>query len=189
MTNALSVIPAELLARWREHAKKRNLSKLCDIIDFRDFLLENDHNGTPIGLIYKEAAAAMGYSDNTLQRNVRIIRSYPSEQLLKWIHAGLSFDHLEMANFYQDEKKPAAWLLDKAIDPGNADGSIMTVDELILFANSEKKYTEIFIRAKNMWTRLVDLIGNSPKPLWEPDKVLRYNEWREAGKEFFSECS
>ena len=177
------IIPAELLARWREHTKKRNLNKLCDLIDFRDFLLENDHNGTPIGLIYKEAAAAMGYSDNTLQRNVRIIRSYPSEQLLKWIHAGLSFDHLEMANFYQDATKPAAWLLDKAVDPGNAEGKVMTVDELILFANSEKRYTPVLIRLKNLWHR----IGDFPiaKLGWEADKTARFDAWRIQGKEFF----
>ena len=178
-----TIIPAELLARWSSHTKKRNLSKMCDLIDLRDFLQENGHNGTPIGLIYKEAATAMSYSKNTLERNIRIIRSYPSEKLYEWIKAGLSFDHIEASNFYQDETKPAAWLLDKAIDLGNAEGNVMTVDELIIFANSEKRYTPVFIRAKNMWIRLVELMGKSP--IWEPEKLSRFEIWRNAGKEFF----
>lgn len=180
----MTIIPIETLTRWTKESSARAVSKLANLLELREILIENTVKGksrNSVSQIYSEAAKALGYSKNTLERNIRIIREYEDEKLVYWIVSGLSFDHIEAANFYQTSDKPAVWLLDRAIDPGNETGNIMTVDELTIFANGEKATPGVVNRFLNLLSR----IGDFPAKFgWDADKSTRFHELVKQIKEF-----
>lgn len=144
----MSLIPESRKREWRRSAHKRDSLDLNNLLDFRDLLEENAVNGLPrhpIGELYAEAAEAMGYAKNTLERKIREIREYPADKLQGWLNDGLSFDHIEKANDYQNY--PPAELLDKAVELGAKEGDKpMTVEEMITLANGGKSPKETSAR-------------------------------------------
>lgn len=132
----MSLIPDELIKSFRSNAHRRDCYELNSLIAFRDYLAENMANGKPrlpVGELYAEAAEAMGYSQNTLERKIRTIRNYDAEVLQNWINSGLSMDHIENANSFQNF--PPSALLDLAVG-ANGDKPA-TVEEMCALAGGK----------------------------------------------------
>ena len=162
----MSLIPEALLKSFRSNAHKMNCYELNSLIAFRDYLTENMANGKPrfpIGELYAEAAEAMGYAVNTLERKIRTIREYDARVLQGWIDAGLSMDHIENANQFQ--KFPPASLLDLAVDAG--EGKPATVEQMIALANGGKPLPPAAARVNRAW----DFIRKVPYWLKLPEAV------------------
>lgn len=178
----MTLIPLTTLDRWRTRARRGALLKLKTLLEFRE-LVDEYRAEAVLMQAYREAAEAMLISPETLRDDMHKIREYPEMKLVYWIANGVSFDHLEKANALAEiaQKTPAA-LLDEAIDLGNASGETMTVRELVGHALGEvaqpmKPFT---YRRAVIWNQL----GKFPTDGWDDGKVSRFNEWREAGKEF-----
>lgn len=163
----MGLIPDKTKQAWRKNAKARGVSELHDLLEFREILLENNVNGKPrhpIGQLYAEAAESMLLAQNTLERKMRTIRAYTAEQLNGWISGGLSFDHIENANDFQEY--PPAELLNAAIELGAQNGNKpMTVEEMITLASGgiPPKQTSVkvakafeYLRKVPYWLGLTD---------------------------------
>lgn len=163
----MGIIPEQTKRAWHRNAKARNTDELSDLLEFRDILIENTVSGKPrhpIGQLYAEAAESMLLAQNTLERKMRTIREYTAKQLNGWIGGGLSFDHIENANDFQEY--PPAVLLHAAIELGARNGNKpMTVAEMITFANggeppkqTDAKVTKAFdyLRKIPYWLGLTD---------------------------------
>lgn len=184
----MMLIPSEFRKRLRNRARKATALKLENYIELRDFIAENEDKILEVGWMefYKQAGNCMDLSAETVRKNLAIIRNYPDESLRDWIEKGLSFDHIENANWLQNVKEckyDGVTLLNKAIDLGNKDGGRMTVEEMITFALGEKVKPSVRGIVSSLYDRLV----NFPNRLnWDTEKSTRFKTWLDAGKEFFS---
>lgn len=181
----MTLIPTGTLQVWRTRARRSSLSKLRSLLEFRDMAPEYKAEGV-LMQAYREAAEAMTCSPETLRFDMNLIREYPAEQLVYWLSNGLSFDHLAAANrLAEAARKTPARLLNEAIDPGNATGAPMTVDELEVFATGELPHSE---RARTY--RIVLMFDKLQKAIyqasWDVAKQSRFTDWWSAGEEFRS---
>lgn len=185
--NFVALLPTEFQERLRTRARKATALKLENYLELRDFIAENEDRILDIGWMefYKEAGDCMDLSAETVRKNLTIIRNYPDDKLREWIKSGLSFDHIENANWLQNVKEcqyAGLVLLDKAVDLGNGEGKRMTVEEMTTFALGEQTKTGIKAAVSSLFQRLV----NFPNRLkWDTDKSYRFQTWLDAGKEFF----
>lgn len=177
-----NLIPAATLTRWQTRARRGALSTLKSLLEFRE-LVPDFRAEAVLMQAYQDAAKAMMIATDTLRDLMGKIREYPEGQLIFWINNGVSFDHMEKANQLAEiaHKTPAA-LLNEAVNPGNATGETMTVRELTAYALGEvaQPMKAITYRRVTLWNSL----GKFPTTGWDDDKVSRFAEWREAGREF-----
>lgn len=156
----MTFIPASVLDKWRTTSRKTALVKLANLLEFRDILTENKtRNGdrVPLMELYREAAEAMLISDETLRHDMAAIREYPDVDLLRWIDNGVSFDHFRKANDLAEiAKKTPAQLLNECIDPGNATGQTMTVNELCAHALGEKQMPPAHVQGIGLLSKLAN---------------------------------
>jgi len=178
-------IPAETKTVWRQRARRGALSKLKSLLEFREMIA--DYKAEHVLMeAYKEAAEAMLIAPETLRDDMGKIREYSRENLVRWLSSGLSFDHLETANrLAEAAKKTPAQLLNEAIDPGNATGETMTVDELAVYAIGELPHNSR--RAVIQMTIMFDRLRKFPTRFkWDEIKTGRFTDWLDLGKEFLS---
>lgn len=181
----MTIIPSGMLMRWSTRARRGSLSKLHTLLEFRDLCKSEGYKDENCLMqAYKEAAEAMMIAPETLRDDMGKIRNYPARRLMYWLSNGLSFDHLETANRLAEvAKKTPEKLLNEALDPGNATGQPMTVNELTLFAIGEVPQS-----SRPHVYRLVVLFDKLRKfPTqykWDELKAMRFTEWLELGKEF-----
>ena len=137
-------LPPELFQQLQSRARAGKKYWLDNILDIRDDITEREDEIKRDGgmmAYYDKCADAMDCAPATVRDDLGIIRNYPDEKLRYWFHRGLGKDHIEAANWLQDEpqcKYDALTLLDKAIEFGGATGKRMTVNELTEFALGEK---------------------------------------------------
>jgi hypothetical protein len=183
----MTLLPAEFRNRLQSRARKATALKLENYIELRDFIAENKDKISAVGWMefYKEAGDSMDLSAETVRKNLTIIRNYPDEKLREWVKFGLSFDHIENANWLQNVKEcqyTAEALLDAAAYMGNGEGRRMTVEEMTTFALGEKVKPSV----KGMVSSLFDRLVNFPNRLnWDTEKSTRFSNWLLEGKEFF----
>lgn len=129
-----------------------------------------------------EFAQAAGCSPKTLRRKLAAINGFKPEIIADYVNAGISWEHMQTAHeLAEDAHKTPKRLLDEAINPGNAHGEVMTVDELTAHALGEFEQRPETFAAFGWLSRLAEL----PRRLgWDADKANRYGAWIEAGKEF-----
>ena len=147
----MTLLPASFLRDCRTAAHKRDVIDLNLLLAFRDILEENKgRDGKPkhpIGQLYAEFAENYMRSQNTLERKMRAIREYPADKLQGWLNAGISFDHFENANDFQNF--PPAALLDLAMDAG--EGKPATVEQMISLANGGKPPSPAESKINRAW--------------------------------------
>lgn len=183
------LLPAELGRRLRTRARQSTMLKLENFMELRDFIAENEDRIIDKGWMefYSEAGNWMDYSAETVRKYLSTIRSFPDESLKHWIKSGLSFDHIETANWLQNDQAchfDADSILDAAVSLGNGKGERMTVDEMIAFALGEKVQVDSDRRAKNT---LLDKLSQLPHVLkWGAEKVAEYKIWLNDGRRFFA---
>lgn len=177
----------ELIGRERfdliqKRAKVGALGELESLLEFRELMDEWKAEGV-LMQAYKEWADGMMIARDTLRRRIATIRNYSADDLCRWIEGGVGFEHMETANMLADvAKKTPKQLINEALDLGDENGKVMTVDQLTAHALGEQKRDPAFFRVNALLSRL----GNFPMLLkWGQDKTDKYNKWLEAGKEFF----
>lgn len=168
-----NLIPSDFGTRLQTRARKSTLLKLENFIELRDFYVENEERIKSEGMdkFYAEAADWMDYSPNTVDKNLDIIRNYTEEKLVYWVTNGLSFDHIETANWLQNESPfYGEQLLDAAIQLGSANGKRMTTAEMTAFAlgtSIPKPKTFSIVNTLSKWLSEIP----SKFPDWSPSKV------------------
>lgn len=177
------LIGRERFDRIQTRAKAGSLGELESLLEFRELMDEWKAEGV-LMQAYKEWADGMMIARDTLRRRVATIRNYSADDLIRWIAGGVGFEHMETANMLADvAKKTPKQLINEALDLGDENGKVMTVDQLTAHALGEQKRDPVFFRVNNLLSRL----GNFPMLLkWGQDKTDKYNKWLEAGKEFFT---
>jgi hypothetical protein len=181
----MTLISTDTLAVWRTRARRSSLAKLRSLLEFRELVPEFKAEGV-LMQAYGEAAENMLMASETLRDYMGRIREYPAEKLTHWLSGGLSFDHLATANrLAEAAHKTPEQLLDEALDPGNANGGPMTVDELATFATGELPHSD---RARTY--RIVLMFDKLQKAIyqvsWDASKQTRFTDWWSAGEEFRS---
>lgn len=170
------LIPAELGQRLRTRARKSTELKMENFIELRDFFAENKARIEETGLMtfYEEAGDWLNYGGDAVRKYLGIIRDYPESKLREWVKGDLSFYHIDMANFIQNDSQfDAAQILDAAITLGNGNGRRMTVNEMIAFAVGEK------VKRSPQFHVIRTLTG------WIDKLPLKMN-WDDAKKKSFS---
>lgn len=146
------IVPTGLLDKWRKQASQRATVKIEMLIELRDLITEMNGDNT-IAQVYIEAAEAMRYSASHLRHLIADLREYKDADLRRWISTGVSFDAIRTINalesFQMLNTTPAA-LFEEAEKLGNADGGIMTTDELVAHATSHNPYASQEYRM-NRW--------------------------------------
>lgn len=132
---------------------------------------------------YAEACIPMGCSADTLRRDIGVIREYSKKDLVRFIRAGVSFDHFDTANGLAElAHKAPLQLLNEAVDPGNAVGDTMSVRELTAYALGERQIPPQVYRFNLVFERLC----NFPTQLgWSQEKTERWEACIAQLKEFF----
>lgn len=182
----MTLIPVADLMRWSHNARKSDLLKLENLVEFREFLSEIRGDGT-IMMAYRDASEAMSMAPETLRDYMGKIREYPVEKLQLWLVKGVSWDHFEKANSVAEiAHVTPAQLLDEAVDPGNAEGKTMTVREMLSHALGGREKPGG--AGRYHWLPVYERLGKFPSRLgWEPDKTCRFQKWLADGSEFFTE--
>jgi LmbE family N-acetylglucosaminyl deacetylase len=153
----LNLLPEELRSQFRKNARTRNISKLKDYIDLREFILENERRlreDNAMMRVYSEAGADMMVSVETVRKNLRIIREYEPKLLYAWAKQGISFDHIETANALMSADRPAKEILDDAIDKGDEQGRVMTVDQMVQYVTGGDEKMEFWQMAEAFLSKL-----------------------------------
>ena len=111
------------------------------------------------------------------------VRNYAADDLYRWFEEGAGHEHLETANTLAElAKKTPKQLMNEAVDLGDQHGKVMTVDQLTSHALGERKAEPALFRVNTILSRL----GRFPLLLkWGDEKTNKYNQWLEAGREFF----
>ena len=179
-------IPAALIAKWRRNATGRALSKLENLLEYRDVLDENNKK-VPVETLEREAAAAMLVSVSHLRHAVGTIREYSEAQLRAWILKGVSFDHIARANSLSVNVPGApdpAGILDLAIVVGGENGKTMTVEEMTLLIVGGQKMRP----AMYLMNVILEKVANFAKKLdWPDEKRTAFEQaWIEFKKAWFS---
>lgn len=170
-----TLIPADFGAKLQQLARKATKAKLALLIEIRDFAEENYDKIEATGWqnFYKEVAGWTNYSWHSIDKGLDTIRSYPAERLNYWTDNGLSFDHIESANWAQNQcTMYGDQILNAAIELGNGQGKVMTVDEMIAFAlGGEARKPEAYplINTLSKWLNKI----TEKFPHWEASKVSR----------------
>lgn len=173
-----ALIPAEFGNKLQQLARKATKAKLQLLIEIRDFAEENYDKIEATGWqnYYKEVAAWTNYSWHTIDKGLDTIRNYETAKLTYWTDNGLSFDHIESANWAQNQcTMYADQILDGAIELGNGHGKVMTVEEMLTFAlggNARKPEAYPLMNTLSRWlTKIPDKFPN-----WDASKVSRVSE-------------
>lgn len=166
-----SIIPRDCLIRWDIRASESENNILENLIEFLEFYDELNH-GDKLNA-YKEAAKANRMAGETFRGKFGLVLRFRDCNLREWFKQGISFDHLAHAPSMAEIAKltPAA-LIEKAIDPGAANGDTMTVDEMIEFAlgGSDKKTSPKW-HIEQAFSKLLKL----PNLLkWDSEKTQRF---------------
>ena len=166
----------------RARAKAGALAELESLLEFRELMDEWKVEGV-LMQAYKEWSDAMMMASDTLRRKIANIRNYSADDLYKWFEAGVGFEHLETSNTLAElAKKTPKQLMNEAVDLGDENGKVMTVDQLTSHALGERKADPALFRVNVLFSRL----GRFPTLLkWGEEKTGKYNQWVEAGREFF----
>ena len=182
----MTIVPTGTLDKWATRARRGALYTLKSLLEFRDLIKSEGYREEGVLMqATKEAAEAMLMAPETLRDLMGKVREYPKDKLIYWINNGVSFDHMEKANSIAElAKRTPAALLDEAIQIGNPDGKTMTVNEMVSFAlgvvDKNKR------NAMTHFVPLLERLGKFPTRFkWDSDKTARYNNWLDAGKEFF----
>lgn len=180
-----TMLPASLLSKIRRRTSRSNLVKLANLLDIRPYIEDIKEEGQqPLMQAYGEIADAMMCHPDTVRANLATIRKYSADKLKYWLSNGLSFDHIDAANYYAEKKNmtPLA-LLDFAIENGDEFGRTMTVKQMVAFAGGEKSYTP----ALNAGA-LLNRLGKFPTVLgWSQEKTARFQSAMDRiREEFFS---
>lgn len=183
-----NLIPQQLGQTLRNRARKSTGLIVENFIDLRDFIHENREKIEAEGWMgfYEEAADWMDYSSAAVQKNLHIIREYPTEKINEWIGGGLSMSHMEEAGDLQNDKNchyTADQLLDACLTFGDENGKRMTVKQMTSFALGEKighSPTYDYVRVlSSMAMKLPARLG------WDEEKTKRFGERvKELIKEF-----
>lgn len=181
----VTMLPPALLSRIRRRTSRSNLVKLANLLDIRPYIEEAKEEGQqPLMQMYGEIADAMMCHPDTVRANLATIRKYSADKLTYWLSNGLSFDHIDAANYYAEKKNmtPLA-LLDFAIENGDEYGRTMTVKQMVAFAGGEKSYTPAL--SANV---LLGRLGKFPKIFgWSVEKTARFQTAMDRiREEFFS---
>lgn len=181
----VTLIPLSTKTVWRQRARRGALSKLKTLLEFRELMPEYKAEGV-LMQAYKEASEAMMCAPETLRDDMGKVREYSREDLVRWLSNGLSFDHLETANRLAEvAHKTPAQLLNEALDPGNATGEPMTVDELAIYATGELSHNSR--RGVIQMVIMFDKLRKFPNRFnWDEIKTMRFTDWLDLGKEFLS---
>lgn len=166
-----STIPKDVLKIWEFRAGEAERDILENLIEFLEFYDELNH-GDKLKA-YKEAAKANRMAGETFRGKFGLVLRFRDCDLREWFKQGISFDHLAHAPSLAEVIKltPAA-LIEKAIDPGSANGDTMTVDEMIEFAlgGSDKKTSPKW-HVEQAFSKLLKL----PSLLkWDSEKAQRF---------------
>jgi len=159
-----TIIPQELRTKLRDRSRRSTLLKMENLLDLRDFIEENYAQVEAMGWMnfYKEAAEVMICAAETVRRDLSIIRSYETARLRDWVRNGLSFDHIETANWLQEYcTYYADQILDAAVTMGSGIGKTMTVAEMESFALGERRPRPQIFNAN----RLLEQLGYFPTKL------------------------
>jgi len=178
-----TLIPADRLEIVRTRSRTGALAELESLLWFRENMddWKAEH---ALMQAYSEYAEAMSISKDTLRRKMSTIRNYTADDLVRWVESGVLFEHIETANTLAElAKKTPKQLLNEALNLGGEYGKVMTVDELTTFALGEQKREPALFRVNTLLSRL----GKFPLLLkWPQEKTQKFNEWMDAGREFFS---
>lgn len=168
----------DFFQRIQSRARKGKMLHLENLCDIRDYIAENEWQIEAEGgmmKFYAKCADSMDCAPATVRDDLGIIRNYPDDDLKRWFAAGLGKDHIEAANWLQNEeacKYDAAHLLDKAVELGGPTGKRMTVPELEAFALGEKlnrPTTYKYIQTLTGWAVSI------PKKLgWDADLTAEF---------------
>ncbi len=166
----------------RARAKAGALAELESLLEFRELMDEWKTEGV-LMQAYGEWADAMMIAKDTLRRKIANIRNYAADDLYRWIEQGAGFEHLETSNTLAElAHKTPKQLMNEAVDLGDGNGKVMTVDQLTSHALGEQKHEPALFRVNALLSRL----GRFPSLLkWGTEKTDKYNQWLEAGREFF----
>lgn len=169
-----ALIPRQFGEEIQTIARRISKSKLALFLKIRDFVEENYDKIEATGWqnFYQECATWTGYSADSIDKGLDIIRSYETSRLKYWIEEkGLSFDHIEKANSAQNHcTMYADQILDAAIELGNGNGKVMTVKEMVAFAlggNVKKAAQFAFINTLSKWLRIIPVKFSE----WDAAKV------------------
>ena len=166
----------------RVRAKAGALAELESLLEFRELVDEWKAEGV-LMQAYTEWSDAMMIARDTLRRKMSNVRNYAADDLYRWFEEGAGFEHLETANTLAElAKKTPKQLMNEAVDLGDQHGKVMTVDQLTSHALGERKAEPALFRVNTILSRL----GRFPLLLkWGDEKTNKYNQWLEAGREFF----
>jgi hypothetical protein len=179
----MTLIPTDKYNEWHAIAKRGARELLAILIEFRDVMMPDFKAEGVLMVAYAELAKCLMRSPDTLRDKIGNLRSYPSEKLLYWFDNDISFDHLDKSNQLAElAHKTPARLLDEAVTPGNAIGETMTVKELTSYALGE--VAQPMKASSYRLTVILNQLRKFHTDGWEADKVTRFEEWREAGREF-----
>jgi len=180
-------IPVDFGKRLQSRARKSTLLKMENMIELRDFYFENKEKIDSVQGFYEEAGDWMDFGAESVKKALNTIRNYPETVLIKWVKSGISFSHIETANWLQNVKgskyTEALPLLNDVIGLGDENGKRMTVEKMIAFALGEKEYKER-IKANfilSMFEKIRDFALANVKQELLPD----FHEWLKQGARFF----
>ena len=176
------LLPQARREETRHRAKLGALGELESLLEFREDMDDWKAEGR-LMQAYAEQAADMMLAKDTLRRKIATIRNYSAEDLVRWITAGAGFEHMETANtLYEMAKKTPKQLMDEAVNFGDGQGRVMTVDQLTAHALGEKPHKDKFLYRLNT---VFSQLGKYPTLLkWNAEKTGRFTKWLEAGREF-----
>src|SRR5574343_484650 len=118
-----------------------------------------------------------------LRRKLQAVNGFSPEVLSDFVNGGLSWEHLQVAHDLSDTAyKTPRQLLQEAIDPGNAHGDTMTVNELIAHALGERAPRPETYAAFSWLSRLAELPS---KFNWDAEKRGRFEKTLQELKGFF----
>lgn len=166
----------------KQAARGRTALKLSAYLKVRDFYEENLERIESVGVMkfYSEVADWMNVSIPAVRKNMSAIGNWTDAELINFINADLSFDHIITARQLENRRDcphDARTLLNAAIDNGGESGARMTVEEMTAFALGEavppplSEYNE----------RAARTLSNMIK------KIPQANGWNESRAKKFAE--
>jgi len=146
-------LPPDFAKFLRDETRPIHLRKLEIFIRVRGWKEDNEHRIPSVMEYYAAVGRETGWSAKTIERSLLALREYDDEKLRDWFQNGITFSHLETANWAttvngaKHFENPAA-LLDDAVQVGNAENKTMTVEEMQAHTLSEqiprsKTYREV----------------------------------------------
>lgn len=164
---------------WLQNKSKSIHNRTLDIfIAVRNWRDDNEHL-IPSAQDYHEAiAAATGWAEKTVEAKLNALRAYDESTLRQWFEHGITFDHLQKANWVtsiqgtKHFENPFA-LLDDAVTIGGASGKTMTVKEMESFALGETMPRPKTARIINILSGWLDKLTTRLGVTGENAKILQ----------------